>query len=63
MISLGVRGLNLGIDFKGGQAWIVQAPGVTQTQAPDAVQAAGLSQPTVELLGTARTSRSRCRPT
>ena len=52
MLSLGFRGLNLGIDFKGGQAWIVPAPGVTQTQAQDAVEAAGLSQPTVELLGT-----------
>ena len=52
MLSLGFRGLNLGIDFKGGQAWIVPAPGVTQTQAQNAVEAAGLTQPTVELLGT-----------
>jgi len=51
LISLGVRGLNLGIDFKGGTAWIVKAPGVTQAQATDAVQAAGLNQPTVQLLG------------
>jgi preprotein translocase subunit SecF len=51
VVSLGVRGLNLGIDFRGGTAWIVQAPGVTQTQATDAAQSAGLSQPTVKLLG------------
>jgi preprotein translocase subunit SecF len=51
ILSLGIRGLNLGITFKGGQAWTVRAPGVTQTQALDAVQAVGLSQPTVEIIG------------
>jgi preprotein translocase subunit SecF len=51
LISLGVRGLNLGIDFKGGTAWTVKAPGVTQSQATAAMQAAGLPQPVVELLG------------
>ena len=51
LISLGYRGLNLGIDFRGGSAWTVSAPGVTQAQATDAVTSAGLSQPTVELLG------------
>jgi preprotein translocase subunit SecF len=51
IISLGVRGLNLGIDFKGGTAWTVKAPGITQSQAISAVQAAGLTQPVVELLG------------
>ncbi len=50
--SLGIRGLNLGITFKGGDAWTVKANGVTQTRAMSAVQAAGLAQPTVELLGT-----------
>jgi preprotein translocase subunit SecF len=52
LASLGFRGLNLGIDFKGGSAWIVAAPGVSQTQAVNAMEAAGLSNPTVELLGT-----------
>ena len=51
ILSLGIRGLNLGITFKGGQAWTVRAPGVTQTQAFDAVQAVGLNQPTVEIIG------------
>ena len=51
LISLGYRGLNLGIDFRGGSAWTVSAPGVTQAQATDAATAAGLSQPTVQLLG------------
>jgi preprotein translocase subunit SecF len=52
ILSLGVRGLNLGITFKGGTAWSVTAPGVTQAQALTAVQSAGLSQPTVEIIGT-----------
>ncbi len=51
LLSLGFRGLNLGIDFKGGSAWIVAAPGVSQTQAQSAVEAAGLTNPTVEILG------------
>ncbi|MGH9100216.1 MAG: protein translocase subunit SecF, partial [Acidimicrobiales bacterium] len=52
ILSLGVRGLNLGITFKGGTAWSVRAPGVTQTQALNAVQAAGLNQPTLQVIGT-----------
>jgi preprotein translocase subunit SecF len=51
LLSLGTRGLNLGIDFKGGTSWTVLAPHVTQTQAENAVKAAGLSDPTVEILG------------
>ena len=49
--SLGIRGLNLGITFKGGEAWTVKAPGVSQSQALSVAQSAGLNQPTVELLG------------
>ena len=59
VLSLGIRGLNLGITFKGGEAWTVKAPGVTQTQATDAVQAAGLNQPTVEILGTGNAQEVR----
>jgi len=52
IISIILRGgLNLGIDFKGGTEWTIEAPGVTQTQALDAVTAAGLTQPVVDLLG------------
>jgi preprotein translocase subunit SecF len=51
LASLGIRGLNLGIDFKGGTSWTIQAPGVTQAQATTAVENAGLSQPVVEVLG------------
>jgi len=51
LVSLGVRGLNLGIDFKGGTAWSVKAATLTQAQAESLVTGAGLSLPTVEVLG------------
>jgi preprotein translocase subunit SecF len=52
IISIILRGgLNLGIEFKGGTEWSVKAPNVTQTQAVNAVQAAGLTDPIVQLLG------------
>jgi preprotein translocase subunit SecF len=52
IISIILRGgLNLGIQFKGGTEWTVAAPGVSQTQATNAVQAAGLTSPVVQLLG------------
>jgi preprotein translocase subunit SecF len=52
VVSIVLRGgLNLGIEFKGGTEWTVKAPGITQVQAVDAMQAAGLSSPIVQLLG------------
>ena len=52
IISIVLRGgLNLGIEFKGGTEWTIKAPGITQVQAVDAMQAAGLSSPIVQLLG------------
>ena len=52
IVSIVLRGgLNLGIEFKGGTEWTVAAPGVTQTQATDALNGTGLVDPTVELLG------------
>jgi preprotein translocase subunit SecF len=51
IVAIGVRGLNLGIDFKGGNSWQVEAHGVTVAQATTAVENAGLSQPTVQILG------------
>ncbi len=47
VVSLGTRGLNLGIDFKGGQSWLVTSPTLTVSQATSAVEAAGITQPTV----------------
>ncbi len=46
-ISLGTRGLNLGIDFKGGQSWLVSSQTLTVGQATSAVESAGVTQPTV----------------
>ena len=51
LASLGVRGFNLGIDFKGGSSWEVLAPHASIAQMTSAVQGAGLSNPTVEKLG------------
>ncbi len=52
IVSIILRGgLNLGIEFKGGTEWTIAAPGVTQTQAADAMNGTGLVDPTVQLLG------------
>jgi len=52
MLSLGIRGLNFGIDFKGGTSWeVTPINGATVTQVQSAVTNAGLSTPTVEILG------------
>ncbi len=52
ILSIILRGgLNLGIEFKGGTEWTIQAPGVTQTQAVNALKGTGVIDPTVELLG------------
>jgi len=50
-VAIGVRGLNLGIDFKGGSSWAVPANNVTVAQATSAVEAAGVPQPVVQVLG------------
>ncbi len=47
IISLSTRGLNLGIDFKGGQSWLVTSPTLTVAQATSAAESAGVTQPTV----------------
>ncbi|MEI6735964.1 MAG: protein translocase subunit SecF [Actinomycetes bacterium] len=49
--SIALRGLNLGIDFKGGTAWEVIATSTTTAEVTKAVEAAGASQPTVFILG------------
>ncbi len=51
LVSLGVRGFNLGIDFKGGSSWEVLAPHTSVARMQSTVVAAGLTNPTVEKLG------------
>lgn len=51
LVSLGVRGFNLGIDFKGGDSWEVLAPHSSVSAMTSAVEAAGLHAPTVVKLG------------
>jgi preprotein translocase subunit SecF len=53
IVSIILRGgLNLGIEFKGGVEWDIKAPShLTQVQAVNAMQAAGLPSPIVEILG------------
>ncbi|MGD0690730.1 MAG: protein translocase subunit SecF [Acidimicrobiales bacterium] len=51
LASLGIRGFNLGIDFKGGSSWEVLAPHSSIAAMTSAVEGAGLNNPTVEELG------------
>ena len=52
IISIILRGgLNLGIEFKGGTEWTIAAPGVTQSEAANAMNGTGVIDPTVQLLG------------
>ncbi len=51
MASLGVRGFNLGIDFKGGSSWEVLAPNTTVASVTSAVSKAGLTNFNIEKLG------------
>ncbi len=51
LCSLAVRGFNLGIDFKGGSSWEVLAPHSSIQAMTNAVTNAGLTNPTVEKLG------------
>ena len=50
LLSLWQRGLNLGIDFKGGVVWEVPAGKASISQAQDAMTAAGLKGLTVQTL-------------
>lgn len=47
LVSLFTRGLNEGIDFKGGQSWTVASQTLTVAQATKAAEAAGATSPTV----------------
>jgi preprotein translocase subunit SecF len=47
IISLSTRGLNEGIDFKGGRSWLVSSQTLTVAQATSAAKSAGVPSPTV----------------
>lgn len=51
LASLGINGLNLGIDFKGGTAWEVPAPGVSEGDAREALARVGVNDAKVQILG------------
>jgi preprotein translocase subunit SecF len=50
LLALGVKGLNFGIDFKGGTSWEVPAKGVSVSEARSAVAGAGVKDATVQTL-------------
>jgi preprotein translocase subunit SecF len=52
LVSMGTKGFNFGIDFKGGQSWEVPALNASASTVQNAVQAAGVPGPTIEFLGT-----------
>ena len=49
--SLFVRGLNLGIDFEGGVSWEVPAPGVSISEARNALDSVGEGQAKIQIVG------------
>jgi preprotein translocase subunit SecF len=51
VISLATRGLNLGIEFKGGTSWDVPSSSLTVSQTRDALGPLGLGSATIEVLG------------
>jgi preprotein translocase subunit SecF len=51
LASLFTRGLNLGIDFKGGTAWDVPSRSLSVNKARDAVRPAGLGDSTIQVIG------------
>jgi preprotein translocase subunit SecF len=51
LVSLMTRGLNFGIDFEGGTAWEVNAPGVSVTEARDALRPLGLGDAKIQVVG------------
>jgi len=66
MAALFTRGLDFGIDFKGGTAWQVTVHGKSATTngARDAAKSAGLTEPSIQILGRsqARVESKRATP-
>ena len=51
VLSLLTQGLNYGIEFEGGTSWEVDAPGVSISEARDAVRPFGLADATIQTVG------------
>ena len=51
LLSLFTRGLNLGIDFEGGVSWEVSAPGVSVSEARDALDSIGEGEAKIQIVG------------
>ena len=51
ILSLFARGLNLGIDFEGGVSWEVSAPGVSVSEARDALASVGEGNAKIQIVG------------
>jgi len=51
LVSLAVRQLNFGIDFTGGTVWEVPAPGVSVSEARDALSPLGLADAKIQVVG------------
>ncbi|MEA3075437.1 MAG: preprotein translocase subunit SecF [Actinomycetota bacterium] len=51
-VSLGTRGLNFGIDFRGGTAWEVPTSNPSVSAARDALRPLGLQEAKIQVLGT-----------
>lgn len=51
-ISMGIRGLNFGIDFKGGTSWQIPSSALSVSKAQSVLKADGITQATVYTLGT-----------
>ena len=52
LLSLGTRGLNFGIDFRGGTAWEVPTESPSVNDARDALRPLGLDDAKIQVLGT-----------
>lgn len=51
LVALGVRGLNLGIDFTGGNQWELASGGATPAEVEDAIEDLGFSEVRVQEVG------------
>ena len=51
LVSILAQALNFGIDFEGGTAWEVEAPGASVSEARDALEPVGLADAKVQILG------------